>query len=219
MTRGGRSTAYAPGSSRNTYESDGYPPSNRRKRARSQCLVCSGNRGGSIVPTVRSILGNEHASFEPVVVDQSSNDDTARPIAQFSEDPRLRCVRSMRRPFRRHNVGLSHAWADIAAMTDHTWEVDSNWMQEIAAVFAQIRRPQSATVAAVPGSGRSQAGFRALLRAVERPADDSIARLLCTNGIGVGLAVQPQSADRERRFANLLDSYRSRLLFRLRSSA
>jgi glycosyltransferase involved in cell wall biosynthesis len=123
-------------------------------------LVCTRNRGGSIVPTVRSILGNEHPSFELVVVDQSSNDDTARAIEQFSEDPRLSYVRSNTVGLGvAHNVGLAHARADIVAMTDDDCEVDNNWMQEIVAVFAQNPRVAVVYCNVVPVMADPSLGF------------------------------------------------------------
>lgn len=170
-------------------------------------LVCTRNRGASIVPTVRSILGNEHVSFELIVVDQSSNDDTARAIEQFQENPRLRYVRSNTVGLGvAHNVGLADAKADIVAMTDDDCEVDNIWMQEIAAVFAQNPRVAVVYCNVVPVLADPSLGFVPSYMASSSRLMTQMRDFCAPHGIGAGLAVRRKVLMEKGGFDNLLGS-------------
>ena len=56
-------------------------------------LVCTRNRGSSIVATLLSILANSHPKFEVIVVNQSTNEETESAVAPLLNDPRLRYLR------------------------------------------------------------------------------------------------------------------------------
>lgn len=52
-------------------------------------VIPSFNNGRTIAETVRSILDQDHDSFELIVSDHSSTDDTRRILEQFATDPRV----------------------------------------------------------------------------------------------------------------------------------
>ncbi len=57
---------------------------------RVSALVCTRNRGDSIVCAVGSLLRSDYTDFELIVVDQSTNEETASALKRFEGDPRLR---------------------------------------------------------------------------------------------------------------------------------
>src|SRR5215213_2774185 len=108
-------------------------------------LICTRNRGASLVPTVSSILASEHTSFELLVIDQSTNDETANALAPTLSDPRLRYVRTPTQGLGvAHNIGLASARSEIIAITDDDCEVPSNWLTTMATPFQ--REPRVALV-------------------------------------------------------------------------
>jgi glycosyltransferase involved in cell wall biosynthesis len=99
-------------------------------------VVCTRNRGASIVNTINSILANNHPSFGLVVIDQSTNLDTEEAIAPFQAEPRLRYVHSRTQGLgRARNIGLSLIQSPIAAFTDDDCTVPPNWLEKIAIAF------------------------------------------------------------------------------------
>lgn len=101
-------------------------------------LICTRNRGDSLTAAVASTLASACPNFEVVVVDQSTNDDTARAIAPFLADPRLRYVRTDTVGVSRaRNLGLAATHADIVAITDDDCTVPPDWLPLMAAVFAE----------------------------------------------------------------------------------
>ena len=99
-------------------------------------LVCTRNRGSSIVATVLSILANLHPKFEVIVVDQSTNEETASAIAPLLIDPRLRYLRqSGQGAGRARNRGITEANSEIVVMTDDDCIVPTNWLETMEAIF------------------------------------------------------------------------------------
>jgi GT2 family glycosyltransferase len=141
------------------------------------------------------------------VVDQSSNDDTAREIEQFLENPRLRYVRSNTVGLGvAHNVGLAHARADIVAMTDDDCEVDNNWMREIAAVFAQNPRVAVVYCNVVPVLADPSLGFVPSYVSSSSRLMTQMRDFCAPHGIGAGLAVRRKVLMEKGGFDNLLGS-------------
>ena len=101
-------------------------------------LVCTRNRGSSIVGTLLSIFANTHPNFEIFVVDQSMGEETACAVLPFLADPRLRYVhRSEQGVGRARNLGIQEARGEILALTDDDCEVPAHWLETMAAVFAE----------------------------------------------------------------------------------
>ena len=79
-------------------------------------VVCTRNRGDSIVPTVESILANTHPNFELLIVDQSTNNITKTALLPFLSLPHVRYLHSntIGAVHSRH-MALFDANADIVA--------------------------------------------------------------------------------------------------------
>src|SRR5690606_12453731 len=99
---------------------------------RVSVVICTRNRGDSLVGTVQSILDNPHPSFEIIVVDQSTNDDTLTALQPFQADPRVCYIRSNTvGTGKARNIGLFAARGDIVAYTDDYCFVPKNWIQDL----------------------------------------------------------------------------------------
>src|SRR5687768_11128779 len=73
-------------------------------------VVCTRNRGESIVSTLETLLANDYANFEVVVVDQSTDDLTEQVMPRFLKDKRLRYFRSTTKGLgRARNIGMGKA--------------------------------------------------------------------------------------------------------------
>ncbi len=101
-------------------------------------LVCTRNRGDSLTATVASILASTHQNLQLIVVDQSTNDDTARAMVPFLVDARVRYLRTDTVGVSHaRNLGLAAARADMVAITDDDCTVPPDWLSVMAAVFAE----------------------------------------------------------------------------------
>ncbi|NTW01972.1 MAG: glycosyltransferase family 2 protein [Oscillochloris sp.] len=104
-------------------------------------MVCTRNRGQSIVVTIRSILACNYPHFTLVIVDQSSDHCTADAIAPFRSDPRLRYISTGTTGLSRGlNIGLAFSNTNVVIITDDDCEVPTNWIEQMVTPF--LRYPQ-----------------------------------------------------------------------------
>ncbi|MEI7769922.1 MAG: glycosyltransferase [Chloroflexales bacterium] len=104
-------------------------------------LVCTRDRGDSIVITIRSILACAYPRFTLVIVDQSSDLCTEQAISAFCGDPRLRYIHtSARGKSHAENIGLAFTAADIVLLTDDDCEVPPNWINAMVEPFLRYPR-------------------------------------------------------------------------------
>lgn len=160
-------------------------------------LVCTRNRGRSVSDAVSSILGNTHPNFELVVIDQSTNDETADALQQHFPDPRLKYVRSTTvGKGKALNVGLSESSGDVVALTDDDCVVPPNWLETFDKIFAQY--PQVAVCFCVVEAAEHDPdkGFVPdYVRTTERMSTSGHdARLVL--GLGAGMAVRRSMVER-----------------------
>lgn len=91
-------------------------------------LICTRNRGASLVPTVESILHPSTLCAELIIIDQSTDDTTELALHPFRNDPRLRYVRSTTKGKGiALNLGLQMSENDIVAITDDDCVVPPFW--------------------------------------------------------------------------------------------
>jgi glycosyltransferase involved in cell wall biosynthesis len=116
---------------------------------RASVVLSTYNRGPSLHDALRSILAQDPAvtpSFELIVVDNNSTDDTRAIVETFAAaDGRVRYV--FERPegisFAR-TTGIRAARASIIAFTDDDVRIGSTWLAAIVRAFAS--HPESAVV-------------------------------------------------------------------------
>jgi glycosyltransferase involved in cell wall biosynthesis len=96
---------------------------------RISAVVCTRNRGSLVAGTIKSILANDHPSFELIVVDQSTDEVTEGAVHELMTDSRLRYVRSAEKGLSNaRNLGIRHARATRIAMTDDDCTVPIDWL-------------------------------------------------------------------------------------------
>ena len=98
-------------------------------------IVCTHNGGERIVSCLRALRHLEYPTFEILVVDDGSTDNTAELVRQF-DDVRLieseHCGLSAAR-----NRGAAEAQGEIIAYTDDDCEPDIHWLRWLAHAFEQ----------------------------------------------------------------------------------
>lgn len=159
-------------------------------------VVCTRDRGDRIRSTVESILRNDHPRFELVVVDQSEHDDTHRAMASFTQDSRVRYVRSSERGLgRARNTGMDHARGGVIAFTDDDVTVPPGWLSAVVDAFRDHPRAGIVFCNVVAADHDPTAGF---VPAYVREGSVEVSSLTgkCrARGIGAGLAVRREAVE------------------------
>lgn len=154
-------------------------------------LVCTCNRGASILDTVSSILAIDHPRFELVVVDQSTNDEAAQATMRFRADPRFKFVRSRTVGKGKALVqGFKETTGDLVAITDDDCTVPANWLEMFQSIFARHTDVAICFCNVDAAQHDSSAGF---IPAYVRASDSLIKNLrdMCgSRAIGAGIAVR-----------------------------
>jgi glycosyltransferase involved in cell wall biosynthesis len=168
-------------------------------------VVCTRNRGESIVSTLDSLLASDYPNFEIVVIDQSTNDLTANAMTRYREDSRVRFFRSTTYGLgRARNIGMAKALSDIIVMTDDDCEVPPDWITIMAAGFD--KHPQVAVVycnvVAAPHDPKT--GFVPDYVRQGEQLMTSIRDKCGPNGIGAGMAVRRSQVDTLGGFDDML---------------
>lgn len=115
---------------------------NVRDRALSpdiSILICTRDRGDSLLPTVRTALADAptDGSAEVVVIDQGTSDAVEQALAPLlANDPRLRYLREVSTGLSAaRNAGLRQTRGALIAFTDDDCTVESGWLAAIKAAF------------------------------------------------------------------------------------
>lgn len=118
------------------------------------------NRGDIIVRTVRSILASDHAAWELRIADQSDDERTAKAVAPFLQDPRIRYRRSRTVGVATaRNLAVAKSESELIAITDDDCEVATDWLAELAAAFSLDARIGVVFGNVSPGPHDRRAGF------------------------------------------------------------
>lgn len=120
-------------------------------------LICTRNRPDDIRWALPSVLSNQGADYEVVVVDQSDGDDTVQIVRHFqASHPHLRFYPTATRGLSRaRNLAIRQAVGDVLLFTDDDCETGTGWVARAAAlfeedpaldlVFGQVRQPEGIT--------------------------------------------------------------------------
>lgn len=154
-------------------------------------IICTRNRGASAAEAVQSILENDHPSFELIVVDQSTNSETADALLPFQSDPRFHYLPSKTKGLgRARNIGLRHARAAIIAFTDDDCTVPTNWLRVMESSFAREPRVSVLFCNVVEGEHEEGAGFIPAYKRTDRVIVKSFWGKCRARGIGAGMGVR-----------------------------
>ena len=179
-------------------------------------VLCTYNRAHLLGDAIAAILAQEGApSYEVVVVDNNSTDETPRVLEAFAASGAIRVLREPAQGVSyARNRGIAATSAAILAFTDDDVRVEPDWVRSIAAAFAA--HPEADMVGgrvepdwqAEPPAWLAQAG-RAPLALVDYGPDPFVvtpARPACL--IGANVAVRRRALERLHGFSARLQRVR-----------
>jgi len=99
--------------------------------------ISTRNRGDKILATIESIFANEAIDFDVLVIDQSTNEETAQALQPFYALPNFTYIATKSKGASRgRNMALQQARTEIVAFTDDDCMVPTNWLATIETTFA-----------------------------------------------------------------------------------
>src|SRR5919106_5469365 len=102
-------------------------------------IIPTFNRDNTIRRPIQSVLNQESANFELIVVDDGSTDGTSDTVKQF-RDPRLTCFsRANTGRCAARNFGVRSSRGQIVTFLDSDDEALPGWLQNIAQMFEDTR--------------------------------------------------------------------------------
>jgi GT2 family glycosyltransferase len=123
-------------------------------------VICTRNRGATVVRAVRTVLLNDYPCFEVIVVDQSDDESTREALQPFLEKPRVHYLRMPTRGLAAgRNLGIQAAQSEYIALTDDDCEVPGNWLRAMVEAFAVDGRIGLVFGNVVPAQHDRRAGF------------------------------------------------------------
>lgn len=161
---------------------------------RVSVVICTRNRGDSVVETLTTVLANIHDSFELILVDQSTDTITKDAIEPFIHDSHFRYLPTPSKGLgRARNLGMSEAKGALVAFTDDDCSVPDNWLLVVEAVFKRNPRVGVVFCNVKAAPYDTTEGF---IPAYERH-DSALVRSMwgkCrARGIGAGIAVRREA--------------------------
>ncbi len=168
-------------------------------------VVCTRNRGASIAETLESLLANDAKSFEVVVIDQSTNEDTRLAVDRFLKDERLHYFPTQSKGLGlARNIGLAYSSGEVVCMTDDDCVVPPNWLNMMSQVFVDY--PNTAVVFCNVEAGEHDpdAGFVPAYVTDKTRVMHSVRDWCADHGIGAGMAVRREAMKLIGEFDNML---------------
>lgn len=154
-------------------------------------IICTRNRGNLITLTLESVLANIYESFEVLVIDQSTNDETKSAIQSLLIDPRLIYIRTNTSGLSiARNIGLKEAKGEFLAYTDDDCTVPKNWVEKIYHTFQEHPRLAVLNCNVIPPSNYDKSSFIPGYQITNNRTLFSIKDCYQGIGIGAGMAVR-----------------------------
>ena len=102
-------------------------------------LICTRNRPQDLVLALPTVLANDYADYEIIVVDQSDGPETGEIVCSHQDaHPRLRYVPTTTRGLSTaRNLAVSLATGEVIAFTDDDCAPPPDWVTNVARVFAE----------------------------------------------------------------------------------
>jgi glycosyltransferase involved in cell wall biosynthesis len=151
-------------------------------------LICTRNRSDAILAAIKSVLANHYDNFDLLIVDQSTDAQTAKAIETLGHDPRLRYIHTDTRGLSSaRNISLAFSCDDLLLMTDDDCEVPPDWIAEMVAPF--LSSPQIGIVFCdvVAGPYDRQAGFIPVSRSPRAVLIKDLAHWQTCDGVNIGI--------------------------------
>ncbi|MFZ0544107.1 MAG: glycosyltransferase [Candidatus Promineifilaceae bacterium] len=158
-------------------------------------VVCTRNRGNRVEKSIETILKNQAASFEVILIDQSTNDLTCAAIEPFLSDGRFRYIHSTTvGTGRSRNIGLRESKGEFVLFTDDDCSVPDNWVEVMTGIFKANDLIGMAFCNVLPGPFDPQSGFIPTYSTKEAFTARSIKDKWRARGIGAGMGVRRECA-------------------------
>jgi glycosyltransferase involved in cell wall biosynthesis len=155
--------------------------------------ICTRNRGALIGAAVRSALASSHPDFRVLVVDQSTNDDSQRVVAELGSDARLTYLRTGTVGVSRaRNICLQTADTDFIAFTDDDCEVPPGWLATCESVLHEHPRVALAFCSVRAGPHDAESGFVPAYECNGTRVIRTLREKRTARGMGAGMAARRQ---------------------------
>lgn len=123
-------------------------------------VICTRNRGATVVRAVRTVLLNDYPRFAVMVVDQSDDDRTQAALQPFLAKSQVHYLRMHTGGLAAgRNLGIQAAQSEYIALTDDDCEVPRNWLRAMAEAFMADSRIGLVFGNVVPAQHDRRAGF------------------------------------------------------------
>jgi GT2 family glycosyltransferase len=163
---------------------------------RTTVVVCTRNRGSRAADAIESILCNQTGDdLEVLLVDQSTNAETANAVKVFESDARFRYLPSPEvGTGRGRNMGLRAARGKYVLYTDDDCRVPDSWIARMVACFEENPRVAVVFCNVQAAPFDEQAGFVPTYIRDDDALVTSVWQKCSARGIGAGMAVRRQAA-------------------------
>jgi GT2 family glycosyltransferase len=107
-------------------------------RPQASVIVLNYNAGATLDRCIESLLAQEHADYELLLVDNASTDGSTQAVeARFGEAPRLRIIRSATNTgcAGGRNLGMRHARGELFCFVDSDAFAEPTWLGAIVDAF------------------------------------------------------------------------------------
>ncbi|NNJ13124.1 glycosyltransferase family 2 protein [Chloroflexales bacterium ZM16-3] len=163
-------------------------------------LVCTRDRGESIVMTIRSILACTYPNVRLLIIDQSSDRCTEQAIKGFRDDSRLQYIHTrLRGKSRAENLALSFITTDLVLLTDDDCEVPPDWISQMVEPFVRYPKVGVVFCNVIAAPHDSQAGFVPDCVSSRSFLVEDLAHWQTSDGlnigIGAGMAIRREAAE------------------------
>ena len=123
-------------------------------------IVATRNRPWSIADTVETILCNEYANYELIVVDQTEGSQTQEALERFLSNRRLRYIHTSTTGLQiARNLGTQAARHELIVTTDDDCVTPPDWLRRFAEMFAVDHRIAIVFGNVLEGTHDRNAGF------------------------------------------------------------
>ncbi|MBE2220131.1 MAG: glycosyltransferase family 2 protein [Anaerolineae bacterium] len=169
----------------------GSIPDVKTENPKASVVICTRNRGKSIVDAVETVLANKFLSFELLVIDQSTDRETENAITRYKADPRFRYIfTNTKGTGISRCLGLVEANGQYILYTDDDCTVPQDWIEKITNIFEANAKTGIVFSNVIPGEHDSEKGVIPNHSYEEDRTINSLLKYYKSIGMGAGMSVR-----------------------------